>query len=356
MTDKHREAELLSVEAAEAADAEKAALATVSAEKLRTRSVLAVSVASLLYKAGRFDEAELGIFSVIGKRFLEPWSERQLRELLQIVTDERVLAAGKKRYSGEAITLALRGGEIGSGTGPLDLVLEKAGAFRSLLYRVAEWKGDYPLRTRGKPAKELWDLVEARVAEPVPGSYTLEVRLTEPLQSDLFGPQRVQPQDVSDGLFQFLDGVTHGSRESLEQLVPRREYRKALLQLTKAVLPKGRRVKEVGVYRTRKETLESVYLTDSLPRRIREAMPPPDEPEGKRRQIRGTLRALHLDKNWLEVVTPDGRHETCDTVHDMLDDIVGPMVNEEVVVTGVMRYRWRRQRLLADDVEPADEA
>ncbi len=371
---KHREAEALSAAAANAhargrskealelyaraARAEESALSQVPTEKSHTRSILSLSIVSLLYKAQLLDAAETRIFQLLGSGDLEEWTNRQLRELLQVVSDERTIATSlHRRYSGESITVALRGGEIGSGTGPLDLILEKAAGLQSLLYRFAEWVGDYPLRVRGSPPKDLMDLMQARASEPTPGSYRLEIRLTEPLQTDLFVAPRTQPREVSDAMFEFLARLTGGAPSQLEELVPRPDYRKALLQLTRNVAPTGKRLKEIGIYRRLEDKIQSVYLTDALPAKIRDTLPREEvnvsEPRG---ELSGVLRALHLDKNWLELFTKDGRHIRCDTVHDMLDDVAGPMVNREVIVSGRMRERQGIRRLLAEEIELAEES
>lgn len=66
---------------AEAAKLEKAALAKVPAEKARTRGILAVSVAALLYKAG-VDGAEGEIVSLLADTTLTPAARRQITDLL----------------------------------------------------------------------------------------------------------------------------------------------------------------------------------------------------------------------------------------------------------------------------------
>ena len=59
-------------------------------------------------------------------------------------------------------------------------------------------------------------------------------------------------------------------------------------------------------------------------------------------QILGTLRGLELDKDWLEVATVEAPPGVPSRVHieeisEVLDDVVGPMVNKPVVVTVVRR-------------------
>jgi len=370
---KHREAEDLSAAAtsaaavgryeeakalyAQAAQLEEVAFKEIPTDKIRTRSILSVSVASLFYKAQLLKNAERVIFRFLGTERLEAWAERQLRELLLVVTDEKLLAEElKQRYSGENITVHLRGGEIGSGTGPLDLILEKTAGFRSLLYRFAEWIGEYPLRTSGDPPKELQDLIQARATEPTHGSYKLEILLTEPLQRELFGKERVRPHLVSDVLFNFIGQLMQGERDKIEALVPEPSYRKALLELTNNITPRGRRLQEVGIYRRRDDKIESVYLTEALSEQIKDIIPhKPKLPKEQEAQRRGILRALHLDEHWLELAISGGIREVCDTVPDMLDDVVGPMVNHEVIVRGPARPRRGKNKVLVEDIELVGE-
>jgi hypothetical protein len=65
--------------------------------------------------------------------------------------------------------------------------------------------------------------------------------------------------------------------------------------------------------------------------------------------IRGTLRALHLDKDWLEVATTDNppQHLKIEEAGDVLDDVVGPMVNRLVHVSVIRRGK----RLVYQDIE-----
>jgi len=51
------------------------------------------------------------------------------------------------------------------------------------------------------------------------------------------------------------------------------------------------------------------------------------------KQLSGILRALHLDKDWIEINIP-GESDAVIIYQtgDMIDDIVGPMVNQKVLV------------------------
>lgn len=341
---------------AAAAEAEQSAFDRTPSDRKRTRSILAVSATSLLYKAQKHDDSELAIFRFLGRGDLNPWAQEQLRELLEVVADERFLLSSlNQRYAGESVTVSLRGGMIGSGTGPLDLVLKKIASVKSLLYRFAEWVGEYPLRVRGAPPAELQDLIQARVAEPAVGSYRMEIRLTEPSQIELFESPRVSAADVGIAAFEFLERLNRGSRADIEDYVPDERYRKAFLDLSNAIAPDGKKVNEVGLYHSQSEKVTSIYLTGALKRKIRQVRSPlPTGSHQERHSLEGVLRALHLDKNWLEITDESGEHVKCDTLPDMLDDVVGPMVNNMVIVSGPLRTRYGQERLLVEDIDLTD--
>lgn len=371
VNDQHKKAQELSVKAAallasgrtkeardifaEAAGYEAEALGSIAADKAKTRSVLTLSHASLLYKADLLKEAERSIFSYLSTGNITVWAETQLRELLNVVTDEYLLKTSRgRRYSGENITVSLRGGEIGAGTGPFDLVLDKAAGFRSLLYRIAEWVGDFPLRYHGPPPRELSDLVQARVTEPTVGSYTLEIRLTEPAQQKLFESPRIPPAEVSERLFAFLECLTSGTPEELNKVVPNLDYRRALLQLTRNIAPGGKRIREIGIYRKKHDQLQSVYLTNELPPRIREALPKEKISAEEQWTDQGILRALNLDRNWLILAKDDGTHARHSTKPELLDDVVGPMVNRRVMVSGLLKQRGTKKYQIVSEIELTD--
>lgn len=107
---------------------------------MRTWSILAVSHASLLYRARNFQDAELALYAYLAQRELQGFARRQLRELLDVVLDEQALPDGYE-YSGDEIVFTLRGDDIGRGTAPLDLVLQKAADVKNVVARAAELQG-----------------------------------------------------------------------------------------------------------------------------------------------------------------------------------------------------------------------
>ena len=63
--------------------------------------------------------------------------------------------------------------------------------------------------------------------------------------------------------------------------------------------------------------------------------------------IVGVLRAVHLDRDWIEL-TVGNDHIRITQVGEAVDDVIGPMVNHSVVVRVV---RESENRLLFRDIE-----
>jgi hypothetical protein len=56
-----------------------------------------------------------------------------------------------------------------------------------------------------------------------------------------------------------------------------------------------------------------------------------EAPEHRVTQLKGTLRGLQLDQDWIEV-NINGENERIYDAKDEIDDVIGPMVNRRVVV------------------------
>ena len=58
---------------------------------------------------------------------------------------------------------------------------------------------------------------------------------------------------------------------------------------------------------------------------------PPQDTESTEVALRGVLRAVHLEKDWLELYVNDASVRISGVV-ETVDDVIGPMVNHSVVV------------------------
>jgi hypothetical protein len=348
---------------AKAAALEQQALREVPTSKPRTWGILAVSAASLLYKARKHAEVEIFLHSLLARSAIAPFARRQLKELLEVVLDEQSLPAGFN-YSGEEIIFSLRGQAIGYGTAPFELVLQKGTELKSFVTRAAELRGGFEFRRSGSPVNPVSDFVQARATQPTSGSYRFAIRLVEPAQADFFEPPRLRAADVSDTLFDFAKLASSGeprARDELRRLVPDENYRRAMLRLLRNVLPADGGISEVELARvvptktSEDPQFERIHLsrvTRSNIASLLEAEQPSISDET--REFTGILRALHLDKGWLEITTSDGP-QRCETDRDVLDDVVGPMVNRNVRVRAKTLLRRGKPRYHVLDIEADDD-
>ena len=329
---------------AEAAEFEQEALRCIPTSKPRTWGILAVSAASLLYKAKKHGEVERLLHSFLARDDIAHFARQQLKELLEVVLDEQSLPAGFD-YSGQEIMFSLRGQGIGHGTAPFDLVLQKGAELKNLVNRFAELSGEFPFRRSGPPPREVSEFVQTRATQPTAGSYRFSIRLAEPPQTELFKLPRMQAADVCDKLFTFTEVAGSGrphARDELRSMVPNASYRHAVLRLLRNVLPVKGDLSEIEIARVspdgegnEPQQLERIHLSRTMRSNIVATLEADQEPnlsEIPVEEFRGVLRALHLDKNWLEIALPSRKHQRCMTDGRVLDDVVGPMVNRKVVV------------------------
>src|SRR5262249_17471831 len=153
---------------------------------------------------------------------------------------------------------------------------------------------------------------------------------------------------------------SENARKLLKGLVPDDEYRRGMLRLIRNVIPSEPSLREVELARESKPAADApairtgVILTKEsrtpVSRAIEETSPSvaPDE---RSTEIRGVLRAVHLDSDWLIVDTPDGKQQRCSGASEAIDDVIGPMVNRRVILYCRWRSTLRGRKLLFSDIE-----
>jgi hypothetical protein len=348
-----------------AAQHEVVALQATSIDEPRTRGILAVSSVSLFYKGGDLDQAEVQAHSLLGRRDLPEFARTQLRELLGVIWEERALQGMGRQYSGETVLISVRGNEVGVGRAPVPLVVQHIEGIQSLLYRITEWLDDIPFRTKGAPSERVRELCQPWVSEPQAGSYRFSVRFVQPTQLRLFTgvteyeavKEAISPTQITDWLFRLIRAISPSAAtleepNQVDQLIPDKQYKQALLKLARNIVPDGHRVKEIEFATQRADVTERVLFHAGARYRIRDNLDV-DEPIGLSGEVTGTLRAVHLDKGWLDVVKEDGQPQRCWIKGEVLDDVVGPMLNKKVLVWGGWTAKMGRFNLVDIELNPA---
>lgn len=126
---------------------------------------------------------------------------------------------------------------------------------------------------------------------------------------------------------------------ALPNVVPDMDYRGTFLKLVRNLAPTGEVFEKMEIkssMETKPVTLVATArqtISASLHRQF------PRTPQAEDQQeviLRGILRAVHLDKDWLEIVF-EGQHIKITEVGETVDDVVGPMVNRAVVIQAMKK-------------------
>jgi hypothetical protein len=334
----------------EAGRAEKKALEFINPkEKSRTFSVTAVSAASLFYKGGDLRQAEMIAYSCLANDSILDFAADQLRDILQVVWNERAQAEAGIQFVPGQVSVTVGGGEVVRGGAPLDLILEKVQTVQSIFIRTTEFLKQIPLRKRGSASKEIQDMCRPWLFQGVPGSYQFIVAIEGPLQLDFLEEQPIAPELIASTFMTILERAVVDPEEALVEVVPDPGYRSTFLKLTRNLAPSGKRFQQMQIRST--DSDKPLLLTSSTRKELADTIK-------KQRQvsnliddectIKGVLRAVHLDSDWLEILAGNELVKITG-VGEAVDDLIGPMVNHEVVVH---TSRGKGGSLKFVDIEP----
>lgn len=320
---------------ADAAKAELLALKQLNVtEKPRTFGVTAVSAAALLYKAAQQQQAEQFAHSMLCQAGLPDFATDQLREILQSIWNEQAQASAGVRFVPGQVTVSVDGGEVVKGGAPLDMVVERVQTIQSIFYRTAEFLKKLPLRRHGPATKPIQDLCRPWLFQSVPGSYQFTVAIQGPAQGDMFAEGEPEPRLVASTFMAILEGAASDPEVNLSKVVPDADYRATFLKLARNLAPTGRSFSHLEL-RSSQGNAPVVLTQDSrksMTKAIRGgASAPPNDAQSTEVALRGVLRAVHLEKDWLEVHV-ENSPVRISGVGETVDDVIGPMVNHSVVV------------------------
>jgi len=329
---------------AQAAEAEDQACGLVEPGKTRTLGITAVSSASLHYKAAQAQIAERVAYQWLGSGSLPSFAVEQLKRLLQSIWSERVRQRAGVPFAPGEVVVSVQGGEVVEGGAPLDLIVEKVQTVQAYFFRTAELLRGLPHRRHGAPPREVAEMCRPWLFQTSPGSYQFAVAVQETRQMSLFPTADPRPREIAEHFLRILRATAEAPESELPLLVPDDDYRTTFLKLTRNLAPTGRRFSVLGVCSAdEKSSLtlspETRVAVTNVIRATRRVMPAADEVE---QMVRGTLRAVHLEQDWIEIYV-DAERVRITQVGEAVDDVIGPMVNHPVIVR-VMRDRSGKLR------------
>lgn len=335
---------------ARAAAAEEDAVGLLDPSKTRTIGISAVSAASLYYKAEELARAEEVAGRWLGFATLPGFAREQLRSLLQSIWAEQNRQRTSLTFAPGQVLVSVKGGEVVHGGAPLDLIVDKVKVIQTILHRTTEFLGGLALRKRGGPSQDVREMCRPWLFQAEPGSYQFAVAIQDRRQLDMLR-ELPASENISECFLQVLRLGIEDPHEGLSRLVPDAEYRDTFLKLARNLAPTGATCDRLEVRSSdQSQTIGlDANVRDGLNRAIRAFRTDREISARREESLRGILRAVHLDKDWLELAT-DGQSIQVNKVGDHVDDLIGPMVNKPVVVhatTDGNRFEFL-------DIEPED--
>jgi hypothetical protein len=331
---------------AKAAELEQKALLAVEVAKPRTRAITAISAVSLWYKASAYERAEQLAHAMLADPLVLPFARVDLRNLIQAIWTESSKRAADVNFLPGQVFVSVKGGEVITGGAPLDLIVEKVQTIQAMFYRTVEFIKDMPLRRRGGPIREIQESCRPWLFQAAPGSYQFSVAIQETKQLDFFKPD-TRPDLVAQQFLEILQATASEDLAQLETVVPKAEYRNVFLKLSRNLAPTGKSFESIELRAGTGDT--PISLTPDARRVINHTIKrnrPLGAPDAlnAEEEITGTLRAVDLEKDFLDVMV-DGQALHVVGLGDAMDDVIGPMVNKTVKVQivrgskGPLRFR-----------------
>ncbi|GBD96905.1 MAG TPA: hypothetical protein ENG83_13340 [Nitrospirae bacterium] len=233
------------------------------------------------------------------------------------------------------VIVSVKGGEVITGGAPLDLIVDKVQTIQSMFYRTIEFMKGVSHRRMGRPTKELQESCRPWLFQSVPGSYQFSVAIQKPAQTDFF-KKEIEPDRIAQHFLEIVSASASDEATELERLVPDETYRNTFLKLARNLSPTGKTFDrlELRISGEVRPIALGVESRNNINQQLRKKSALPDKTEEIEEELRGTLRAVHLDEDWLEIAV-DGETIHIGGLQDAVDDVIGPMVNRSVIVRAV---------------------
>jgi hypothetical protein len=325
------------------------ALQDADKDKTRTLGITAVSAASLFFKANEFRRAQSIAHEWLASELLPAFAIDQLQVLLQTIWSEEIRHRSGIRFTKGEVLVAVSGGEIIRGGAPLELILRKVNEVSKLFYRTVEMLLDLPLRRHGEPNLEIQQQCRPWLFQAAPSSYQFAVRVEQPQQLSLPTIRDNLPkvEQVTQKFLEIVQASAEDPEGKLVEIVPNAQYRATFLKLTRNLAPTSKssfgrvELKAAGRVSARPVILrptEREAINEAIRAEKAASQSLAESASETELQLRGVLRGLQLDDDWIDIDLPgEARPTRIIEVNEAIDDVIGPMVNQQVVVDVVKK-------------------
>lgn len=318
-----------------------------------TRSVLLRSAASLAIDCDLLLEAEKLICTALsGNPPIEIAEE--LRDMLEQVYFQRHLELRGITLGEAELQMSIAGNAVGYGVAPTEAFIERVEQTEKLLYRTAERKLQKPYRDRGHKEKNLQESLELYMSTPRAASFAVTFKVGKSTQLSL--PGLSLGEQVIDELLACLEMLARDDEKLLKARINDDAYYTNFVALAKRLAPDGQDVNLVGFTTLRHGQVRKVALTATRENTLLQPLATSsgtsvNSLDNNIVQVVGILKmadARKKDQDEIQLI--DDRHlrHTIVVPPGMMSDIVKPLWDTQVVVTGVQKGK----RINLQDIRP----
>ena len=319
-----------------------------------SRSILFRSAATLAVEVERFAEAEQMVCTALAGQPPADIAE-ELRDLFEQINFRRHLSLRGIKLTEREVQMSIAGPGVGFGIAPTGAVIERIEHTQKLLYRFTERRLEMPYRAKGGPPKGIRNEVSLFMAIPRAASYAVSLRVG--------GLQQILPgmsvgESVVDEVLECLDLFVREEEDALRERIRNDDYLINFKGLARAIAPDGEEVQTVGFTALRDGTERTVALK---PVQRGKAPASPDKPDAQSKDrgaevmITGLLLfadAMKQRENLIKLVDENRLQHTINVPPGMMDDIVRPLWDFRVTVTGLPKGK---KILLTDIIKAPDQ-
>ena len=333
-------------------ESQAAALLANDFEAEPTRSVLLRSAASLALDCKLVLEAEKLICTALTGNPPEAIAE-ELRDLLEQVHFQRHLELRGITLHDNEFQMSIAGNAIGYGIAPTDAFLDRVEKTETLLYRTAERKLNKPYRDRGRREKALQENLELYMTAPRAASFAVTFKVGGSDQINM--PGMSLSEEIIDELLECLDIFTRGDEEKLKKQINEEAYYRNFTSLARGLAPDGEIVKVVGFTTLRRGEVKKVTLvaknSELLLKQPTHRTVPDLAQAADTVQVSGTLKmadSRKKGKDEIQIIDSDNVRHTIIVPPGMMSDIVKPLWETQVLVTGIQKG----EKISLQDIRP----
>lgn len=319
----------------QALDRELAALSELDQSDGLLWSILHRSAGALALDCGHFRQAEQ-----ITARALagEPDSgiAEELRDLLEQIYFQRHLDLRGVTLQDDELQLSLSGQEVGNGVVRYNEIYGRIDNTSRLLYRTAERKFGRGFREGGQPIRNIRENYQTLVSAPRRGSFAVTLKFGSQIQPTL--PGMFDTVAVMDEFMDLIGLVNRSRIDEIQSFISDPAYLRNFFGLARKLAPDGERVRQVGFTAIRGGVERSVELTTPANELVASPILQGPAATAEPIEIRGTLRfadATRGSGNQIRVIDGDNKTHRVQVPVGMMNDIVRPMWDSVVTVSGV---------------------